>query len=234
MPTVIALRHVAFEHLGNFAAVLDRRGWTTAYREAPTDDLAAPELDAAELLIVLGGPISAYQEALYPFLREELAVIERRLAAGKPVLGICLGSQLMARALGARVYPGAAGKEIGWAPLALSDAGRRSCLAPLGDGTPVLHWHGDTFDLPPGTVRLGSTPRYENQAFAYERHGLALQCHIEVEAPMLEHWYVGHTCEVASTPGVSVPTLRAESARSAPLLAPVAARCLAAWLEQLR
>jgi len=232
MPSAVAIRHVAFEDLGSIAAVLERCGWTISYRDAAVDDLAAAELSAADLLVVLGGPIGAYEDELYPFLADELRLIEQRLAAGRPVLGICLGSQLMARALGARVYPGT-GKEIGWAPLALTPAGRASCLAALGDGTPVLHWHGDTFDLPKGAGLLASTPRYQNQAFAWQRHGLALQCHIEVEASALERWYVGHACEIAATAGLAVPALRAEARRWAPLLAPRAAQCLEVWLEGL-
>jgi GMP synthase (glutamine-hydrolysing) len=232
MPSAIAIRHVAFEDLGSFAAVLERRGWKISYRDATVDDLAAAELMAADLVVVLGGPIGAYEEALYPFLVDELRLIEQRLAAGRPVLGICLGSQLMARVLGARVYPGT-GKEIGWAPLQLTEAGRGSCLAPLGDGTPVLHWHGDTFDLPTGADLLASTPRYRNQAFAWQRHGLALQCHIEVAAAGLERWYVGHACEIAATPGLAVPALRGAAEQWAPLLAPRAAQCLEAWLEAL-
>jgi GMP synthase (glutamine-hydrolysing) len=232
MPTAVAIRHVAFEDLGTFAGVLERRGWTVSYRDAAIDDLAAADVAAADLLVVLGGPIGAYEEELYPFLTDELRVIEHRLAAGRPVLGICLGSQLMARALSARVYPGT-GKEIGWAPLQLTAAGLDSCLAPLGAGAPVLHWHGDTFDLPRGASLLASTPRYKNQAFAWVRHGLALQCHIEATAAGLERWYIGHACEVATTPGLSVPVLRAEARHWAPLLAPRAAQCLEAWLEQL-
>lgn len=232
MPGAVAIRHVAFEDLGAFAAVLEHGGWTISYRDAAVDDLAAAEVAAADLLVVLGGPIGAYEEELYPFLKDELRVIEHRLAAGRPVLGICLGSQLMARALGARVYPGT-GKEIGWAPLQLTEAGRGSCLAPLGDGTPVLHWHGDTFDLPQGAGLLASTPRYKNQAFAWERHGLALQCHLEATAAGLERWYIGHACEVAATPSLSVPVLRAEARHWAPPLAPRAAQCLESWLEGL-
>jgi GMP synthase (glutamine-hydrolysing) len=232
MPTAIAIRHVAFEDLGSFAAVLERRGWAISYRDAAVDDLADHDAEAADLLVVLGGPIGAYEEALYPFLVDELRVVERRLAAGRPVLGICLGSQLMARALGARVYPGT-GKEIGWAPLQLSAAGRDSCLSPLGQGTPVLHWHGDTFDLPKGAALLASTPRYRNQVFAWERHGLAVQCHLEASAAGLERWYIGHACEIAATDGISVPALRAEAARWAAPLAPRAAQCLEAWLDGL-
>ena len=231
MPKAIAIRHVAFEDLGSFAAVLERRGWAVSYREAAVDDLKAADIASADLLIVLGGPIGAYEEEIYPFIADELDAIGERLAAGRAVLGICLGAQMMARALGARVYPGG-GKEIGWAPLLLSEAGRASCLAPLGDA-PVLHWHGDTFDLPKGAVHLASTPRYRQQAFAWQRHGLALQCHIEVEPRQLERWYVGHACEIGATPDIGVATLRQEAARWAPALAPRAAACLEKWLDGL-
>ena len=233
MPTAVAIRHVAFEDLGTLAAALARRGYACSYRDASVDDLAAPDLAAADLVIVLGGPIGAYQGELYPFLHDELRLIERRLGAGKPVLGICLGSQLMALALGARVYPGT-GKEIGWAPVALTEAGRASALAPLGRGAPVLHWHGDTFDLPRGAVHLAQTERYRHQAFAWGTHGLALQFHLEIEAAGLERWYIGHACEIAGTPGLSVPVLRGEAEHWAPALAPLAARAVEAWLDGLK
>jgi GMP synthase (glutamine-hydrolysing) len=230
MPIAIALRHVAFEDLGTLGPLLERRGYAVSYRDAAVDDLAAPDIAACDLLVVLGGPIGAYEEEVYPFLAAEIALIEQRLTRGKPVLGICLGSQLMARALAARVYPGT-GKEIGWAPLALSEAGRTSPLAPLGARAPVLHWHGDTFDLPAGATHLAATDRYRHQAFSWQRHGLALQFHIEATAPGLERWYIGHACEIASTPGLSVPVLRAESEHWAPLLAPLATQVVAAWLD---
>jgi GMP synthase (glutamine-hydrolysing) len=229
MPSAIAVRHVAFEDLGTLAPLLERRFPEVSYRDAGVDDFAAPDLAEADLLVVLGGPVGAYEERSYPFLAAELALIERRLARGRPVLGICLGSQLMARALGARVYPGA-GKEIGWAPLALTEAGSASPLAPFAGGAPVLHWHGDTFDLPAGALHLAASERYRHQAFAWQRHGLALQFHIEVTAPGLERWYIGHACELAAAPGLSVPALRAESERCAPALAPLAARVVGAWL----
>ena len=127
MKTVVALRHVAFEDLGTLDPLLRQQGASVRYLEAGCDALDQLEALGPDLLIVLGGPIGANDEALYPFLRQELALLERRLAAGRPTLGICLGAQLMARALGARVYP-AAGKEIGWSPLALTEAGRRSPL----------------------------------------------------------------------------------------------------------
>lgn len=230
MPSAIALRHVAFEDLGTLGPLLERRSYAVSYRDAAVDDLGAPDIAAADLLVVLGGPIGAYEEEIYPFLAAELGLIERRLARGKPVLGICLGSQLMARALAARVYPGT-GKEIGWAPIALTAAGLASPLAPFAGRAPVLHWHGDTFDLPLGAVHLAASERYRHQAFAWQRHGLALQFHLEVSAPELERWYIGHACELAGAPGLAVPVLRAESEHWAPALAPLAQRSIAAWLD---
>src|SRR5579863_4078763 len=124
MSTVIAIRHVAFEDLGGFESVLRGRGFDIRYVDAATDDLSTLPVAAPEPLFILGGPIGAYEEALYPFLGAELAFIAKRLAAKLPTFGICLGAQLMARALGARVYPARA-KELGWAPIALTDAGQK-------------------------------------------------------------------------------------------------------------
>src|SRR2546425_8990657 len=173
MKRATAVRHVAFEDLGSFEALLSGRGYRVEYMEAGTHDLAVLDREPPNLLIVLGGPIGAYEDETYPFLRDELKVLEARLARDLPALGVCLGSQLMARALGARVYPGPR-KEIGWAPVTLTEAGRRSCLAPFGSApTPVLHWHGDTFDLPAGATRLASTELYRNHGVAWGRQGLA-------------------------------------------------------------
>jgi GMP synthase (glutamine-hydrolysing) len=227
--SLVAIRHVPFEDLDSFAAPLEARGYSIAYREAPVDDLAAPDLAAADLLVVLGGPIGAYEDALYPFLKVELALIERRLKENRPVLGICLGAQLMARALGARVYPGK--KELGWAALELTDAGRRSPLRLIEPSAKVLHWHGDTFDLPSGADHLAATERTPHQAFGYSRHALALQFHVEATAPGLERWYVGHALEIAMTPGVSLAALRDDAALCAPRLAPQARAALNTWLD---
>jgi len=233
MPSAVAIRHIAFEDLDAFAPALSARGYKVAYKEAPLDDLADRDLADCDLLIVLGGPIGAYEEDRYPFLKPEIALIERRLKAAKPVLGICLGAQLMARALGAKVYP-AGFKEVGWASLNLSAAGRDSPLAKIKSGTRVLHWHGDTFDLPSGATQLASTSRTPNQAFAVGRHGLALQFHLEVSAKGLERWYVGHAVEIHATPRLTVPRLRADSGKYADELAPQGRACLEAWLDGLK
>ena len=229
MPTAVAIRHVAFEDLGLIGPVLTERGYNVRYIEAPTGPMPA---DDPDLVVVLGGPIGAYEIDAYPFLRDEIAFLEQRLTAGRATLGICLGAQLMARALGARVYPGPA-KEIGWAPLALSDAGRASCLAALEPDPTVLHWHGDTFDLPDGAVHLASTGLCANQAFSWGDAALALQFHAEAMGTALEPWFVGHSVEIAATPGVDVPHLRAGTERWTPVMAERGRRLFSRWLDAL-
>ena len=228
--TAIAIRHVHFEDLGVFDGVLRRNGYAVGYCEAGIDDVGGVDPLAPDLVILLGGPISAYEESLYPFLRHEIALLERRLGAARPTLGICLGAQLIARALGARVYPAPA-KEIGWGELQMSEAGRAGPLRHLA-GVPVLHWHGDTFDLPEGAELLASTEICSNQAFALGRHVFACQFHPEVSGHGFEHWLVGHAVELAAA-GVSPAALRCDSERLAPASAARGEACLSEWLGGL-
>jgi GMP synthase (glutamine-hydrolysing) len=224
-----ALRHVPFESLGILSDALATRGFETNVIDVPLTALPHDTLADAELLIVLGGPIGAYEEQLYPFIADELAILERRLKANKPTLGICLGAQLLARALGARVYPGQA-KEIGWAPLQLTSEGAAGPLGAVGNHA-VLHWHGDTFDLPSGATRLASTPVTPNQAFAWQRTAVALQFHLEVTALDLEAWLVGHTCELAHWGQSTIPELRRANREFAPRLRLAAEQAFGAILD---
>jgi GMP synthase (glutamine-hydrolysing) len=228
--SAIALRHVAFEDLGLLSSVLDREGWDVAFCDAATDDVSHSSVRNADLLIVLGGPIGVYDTGSYPFLTSEIALLERRLAHGHPTLGICLGSQLMAKALGARVYAGDI-KEIGWGRVDLTEQGLASCLGSLAhDHAEVLHWHGDSFDLPDRAVRLASNGFYPNQAFSYGRHALALQFHLEADPRQLEEWYVGHSVELAAA-GVAVSDLRAATARVADRLPVQANEIFTSWVR---
>ncbi|MGO4714157.1 glutamine amidotransferase [Bradyrhizobium sp. 2TAF24] len=228
--TVVAIRHVHFEDLGTFAPALADAGYTISYRDAGVDDLSALATEDVDLLAVLGGPIGAYEDDKYPFLVDEIALIERRLAAGRPTFGICLGAQLLARALGQRVYPGPA-KEIGWAPVTLTEAGRAGPLRHL-EGVAVLHWHGDTFDLPDGAARLASTAVCRNQAFSIGANTLALQFHPEVEARTFERWLIGHTSELTQA-GLAPAALRADTRALAPAADRHGRACLDAWLQGL-
>jgi GMP synthase (glutamine-hydrolysing) len=224
--------HVTFENLGSFEQVLREAGYVIEYTDASSEDLTEIRSSADDLLIILGGPISVNDVDAYPFLRTELELISERLSADEPTLGICLGAQLIAKALGAAVYPGPV-KEIGWSPIQLTDAGSRSALRHLvGEDVCVLHWHGETFDVPEDAGLLASSQSYPNQAFDYGKT-LALQFHPEVTQRGLEQWYVGHTVEIHQTDGVSVPQLRADSARYADTLQARAYRFLLEWLDDV-
>jgi GMP synthase (glutamine-hydrolysing) len=194
MKNAVAIRHVAFEDAGILEDVLAARGIDLRYLEAGRDELQ--QARDADLLIVLGGPIGVTEFERYPFLRDEFAVIEHALRRKTPLIGICLGAQAIAAALGSRVYKGRE-KEIGWGLISLTGAGRASPLAALADNKMrVLHWHGDTFDLPAGAVQLAETAITPNQAFSYGPKVLALQFHVEPRAKDIERWLIGHTTEL--------------------------------------
>jgi GMP synthase (glutamine-hydrolysing) len=231
MKSAVAIRHVGFEDLAAFAPALHAAGYQIHYRDIGEEELWTIEPVKTDLLIVLGGPIGAYEDDAYPFLKEEIAILEQRLAANRPTLGICLGAQLIARAADARVYPGRA-KEIGFAPIRLTEAGRSSCLAPFAEAPVTLHWHGDTFDLPAGAARLASTDLCENQAFAMGPNIIGFQFHPEASAKDFEKWLVGHAAELAAAK-IDVPRLRSEAKTCGPELERKAQAVLSAWLGGL-
>jgi|SRR5579862_623010 len=224
----LAVRHVAFEDLGLLTPLLAERGYEVRWLEAGVDPIDAAAFVEPDLVVVLGGPIGVYEADVYPFITNEIAAVAARLRADRPTLGICLGAQMMAAALGARVAPGPV-KEIGWAPVTLSDAGKASALAPLRD-IPVLHWHGDNCDLPAGCERLASTAPCQVQAFSRTPAQLALQFHIEVEPARVERWLIGHTVELGKA-GIDPRTLR-EQAKTYGAATVAAGRfVLSQWLD---
>jgi len=228
MKNAIAIRHVAFEDAGILEGLLRDRGIGLTYLQAGIDDLD-PAKDA-DLLLVLGGPIGIYEVGRYPFLKNELAVIEAALKKEVPTIGICLGCQALAAVLAARVYPGRE-KELGWDQMTLTSDGKASPLRFI-DGVPVLNWHGDTFDLPVGATRLASTRITPNQAFAYGPKVLALQFHIELPERDMEKWLIGHTLELANT-NTDLAKLRADTARFAPRANEAGIRLCNEWLDAL-
>lgn len=206
MRTALALRHLAFEDLGLIEPWLKRHGWQVVYYDVGVDELWKIDLVQVDLLVVLGGPIGAHEEDRYPFLAEELGLIRTRIESGLPLLGICLGAQLMARALGAQVRP-MAQKEIGYSALTLAPESRITPIGKIGQQA-VLHWHGDQFALPPGVQSLAATAACPHQAFMVGRHAMAWQFHLEVDAARLEQWLIGHTGELTQQ-RVDLAALRA-------------------------
>ncbi|WP_432720186.1 glutamine amidotransferase [Jeongeupia wiesaeckerbachi] len=231
--TAWIIRHLAFEDLGTLADVFMARGYALRYLEAGVDAPAVlADAGIDDLLVVLGGPIGAYQTDRYPWLLTETVAIAGWLDSGRAALGICLGAQLMAAALGARVYPGHA-KEIGWAPLSLTEAGQASPLRHLdGALTSVLHWHGDTFDLPANAELLASSTVYSHQAYRVGVRVLAFQCHPEIDAQRFEQWLIGH-CDELDAAGIGFGVLRAQTAAEGARLRTQAALCVGEWLDSL-
>jgi GMP synthase (glutamine-hydrolysing) len=214
--------------MGILGGLLAERGYDIRWHEAGVDPLDTAAFSEPDLVVVLGGPIGVYEAETYPFIKDEIAALGARLADGKPLLGICLGAQMMAAALGARVAPGPV-KEIGWAPLALTADGQRSVLAALGE-TPVLHWHGDNCELPAGCQVLASTRHCPVQAFCRTPSQIALQFHIESDPARFEQWLIGHTVELGKA-GIDPRTLRAQAKAHGAATRAAGRVVLSTWLD---
>jgi GMP synthase (glutamine-hydrolysing) len=228
MKSAIAVRHVHFEDLGVLEPFLRERGYEVRYLDAGVDDLAGVDPASPDLVVVLGAPIGAGDEEIYPFLADELALVRDRLDVRRPLLGICLGAQLIARVLGAEVKPMGV-KEIGFSSLTLTEQGKASPLAALGTA-PVLHWHGDQFGIPPGATRLAYTDVCANQAFAMGRAVLGLQFHLEADPVKIERWLLGHACELGQA-GVDPREIRRQAREFGPALSAAASEVIGEWLD---
>jgi GMP synthase (glutamine-hydrolysing) len=184
---LLVFRHVPHEGLGTIVTALARAGLPHRTIDIAHGRPSLPPVKSLSGLIVMGGPMGVYEQDRYPFLKRELAYIRNVIEDKKPILGICLGSQLIARALGARVYPNRE-KEIGWYRVHLTSEGKKDPLM-NGENAPwVFQWHGDTFDLPTGARRLASSPLCKNQAFRFGQNVYGLQYHLEVDKGMILDW----------------------------------------------
>ena len=171
------LQHVPFEGLGYIEAWAEQRGYALSVTKM-YEPHSFPPLADFDMLVIMGGPMGTYEEDKYPWLVEEKTFVRTVIDSEKPVVGICLGSQVIANALGAAVYPNKE-KEIGWMPINLTD--EAVALFDAASSSPIIfQWHGDTFDLPQGATLLASSDVCPNQAFRYKENVLALQFHFEV------------------------------------------------------
>lgn len=229
MPTAIALRHVHFEDLGVIEPVLRDAGYGIRYVDVADDPEEIARLDP-DLLVVLGAPVGAEDVARYPWLTAEGELLHRRIDAGAPVLGICLGAQLLALSMGGHLVSGGS-TEIGYAPIELTEAGQDSPLRHL-EGLPVLHWHGDRFTTPPEAARLAITRIDPDQAFSLGSTALGLQFHVEADPRHIERWLIGHAHELAAV-GVDPDRVRQDAQRYGPQLSVAASAMARDWLAGL-
>ncbi|MGC9259448.1 MAG: type 1 glutamine amidotransferase [Phycisphaerae bacterium] len=183
---VLILQHAACEHAGNIAAALQRANRHSATIELFAGQNIPDEMDSFSALVVMGGPMGVYEEAKYPFIRDELRLITQALEHKKPIVGICLGSQLLAAALGAKVYPGPK-KEIGWYQVSKLPGAKGDALtAGLPESFMAMHWHGDVFDVPAGAVPLLRSDLTACQAFRFDRNAYGFLCHLELSFPQID------------------------------------------------
>ncbi|MCP4039497.1 MAG: type 1 glutamine amidotransferase [bacterium] len=188
MPRLLVFQHVAHEILGTLDPLLRSHGFRNRYVNFGRDPDATPNLDGYHGVIVLGGPMNVDESDEHPHLETEVRLLAEAMDRDLPVLGICLGAQLLAKALGAEVSPNHQ-KEIGWYEVTPTDEAEDDPL--FSHFTPaerLFQWHGDTFDIPRGGVRLATAPTCENQAFRYGDRAYGLQFHLEVDTPLIERW----------------------------------------------
>lgn len=223
------VRFVAFEDLGVWEAELTAKGFTVRYLDAGVDDVSPAA--SADLAVVLGAPIDADDDARYPYLADVREVLAARLEANLPTLGICLGAQLMAMTFGGAVVRGT--KEVGWAELTAPDSGR--VVSSPWDalvGAPVLHWHGDTVELPPGAELVASTDATPHQVFVMGRQ-VAFQCHPEADPEAIERWLIGHTGDLTRW-GIDLNVIRHQARTAGDDAVAAGLVALRAWLAHER
>lgn len=210
MRRLLVCQHVAHEILGILDPLLRDAGFRIRYVNFGRQPDARPVMDRYHGLILLGGPMNCDQLERYPHLSREVELAQAAIASGKPVLGICLGAQLLARALGARVTRNPV-KEIGWYELRPTPAAANDPLFRLlPDSQQIFQWHGDTFDIPEHALHLASSPDCPKQAFRYGDNVYGLQFHLEVDQAMIERWLHApvNQRELGSLPGGGDPAAR--------------------------
>jgi GMP synthase (glutamine-hydrolysing) len=232
--TLLAFQHIACEPPAAFEDELRERGHELVRVELDEGERPPDWRDFAGL-IVMGGPMGAYEDEAHPWLAEEKRIIGEAAAAGHPVWTVCLGAQLLAAALGARAYPGPEA-EVGLLPVELTEAARSDPVFSAAPASfPALQWHGDTFDLPAGATLLASSVAYRNQAFVFE-NAYALQFHLEVTPGLAAEWGAVPAYEASLErtlgPG-SLPGFLEQVEAHSTTTVPLARSLFGRWLEQV-
>jgi GMP synthase (glutamine-hydrolysing) len=231
--TLLAFQHIACEPPAAFEDEARARGLGLVRVELDEGEVP-PDWREFDGLIVMGGPMGAYEDDSHAWLAEEKRIIAAAAHSGHPVWGVCLGAQLLAAALGAAVYPGAGGAEVGVLPVELTAAAASDPVFAGAPRTfPTLQWHGDTFDLPEGATLLATSPAYRNQAFSF-RNSYGLQFHVEVSPELAREWgevpAYADSLERTLGPGALPGFLAAVEASAAATL-PLARSLFGRWLE---
>lgn len=229
MKQILAIQHIGCEPLGLFeaeAAGLAEFAYVRSFRGEWLPDA----LDGFDGIIVLGGPMAAYETDTHGYLKSELELIKLAVAADFPVLGVCLGAQLIATAAGTRVYAGPH-REIGWGEVRLTAAARSDTLfRGLPDAIPVFQLHGDTFELPAGAIRLAGNEMYANQAFRLGNRVYGLQFHVEVSEELVRGW-TGEYCDYMVGAGSEAGDILDNLQDKSQLLRPIAAQFIKRFLD---
>ena len=232
--TLLVLQHIACEPPAAFEDELRSRGLDLLRVELDEGE-AIPELDGFAGIVVMGGPMGAYEDEEHPWLAGEKRYLREAVERDVPVWGVCLGAQLLAASLGARVYRGPE-PEVGLLPVELTEAAAEDpVFADAPAIVPTLQWHGDTFDLPEGATLLARSPAYRNQAFRVGR-SYGLQFHVEVTPELAVQWgevpAYASSLEAILGPG-ALDRLVAELAANADFTLPLARRLFGRWLEHM-
>ena len=228
-PVALVLRHERMAHLGNLEPVLAEHGYDVRYVEIAEGESVPGALEP-HLVIVLGASSGVYETEANPYILDELDFLRERLAAQRPTLGICFGSQIMAAALGGTVHPGDS-VQVGFRDITPTVAGSASPVRHF-DGVPVLQWHGDTFTLPAEVTLLAGSSDYANEAFGIGNWALAVQWHPEVTADMHEEWLAADEA-YATGSGVTPAALRSDRAANSEAMQVASRAFLAEWLDGL-
>jgi len=230
---LLVLQHIGCEPPAAYEDELRERG--LALRRVQLDQgQELPDWRQHSGIIAMGGPMGAYDDALHPWLGPEKRLIAEAVRAGAPFWGVCLGAQLLAASLGASVHAGPL-PEVGVLAVELTDA---AAADPVFAAAPAsfqaLHWHGDTFELPPGAVHLARSQRYEQQAFVYA-NAYALQFHLEVAPALLAQWGAvpAYADSLRRLPDATLPGLLEQLAGAEPTAIPLARALFARWLERV-